>query len=97
MHYRIGDLFIEQGGGIYILAMVGYDDFAFIGLETGNRFEEPVAIPKSDIYGLTEEDLNAITNGCFSQFTYIDPLTKVSIKKPEKEFWYHAGRKAEVE
>jgi len=60
--YKVGDRF-QYAGEIedcFILAQVSRDEVCLIGLESGNRWFEPVKVNSSK--KITQEEFNGITN-----------------------------------
>lgn len=65
--YRVGDRFLRSGSIEYMLTQVENDKVTLVGLETGNRWTNPIKVKLSDDRRITEEDLKRLSgnNGNF--------------------------------
>lgn len=62
MTIKIGQRYQEKGNEeISILAEVGYKQVCLIGLNSGNRFVDPIGVENPD--DIQEDDFIKITNG----------------------------------
>jgi hypothetical protein len=62
-NYQIGDRFKVIGWyEKYMLAQVGPGEVALIGLQSGNRFTDPITVSKN-CYKINREEIGRLTNG----------------------------------
>jgi len=66
--YRIGQRFRKSSGDVYLLSCCEMRKCVLIGLDGGNRWDEPVRV--GDSYSITEDEFRKITDN--KEFYLID-------------------------